>query len=392
MALELMGYGTMEGVRRPRRSKEDTATIAVRFALGGIFTITCVACLMIFSWSSIVHSPTELADKSVGKQNLWLQPVSGKSTASDADSGKDHATPIVDEPGTPKNSAGLRGSRSSEASGVLKAGPDVGPTKAGKLGFISGDRFGHDHVFRDGGYAPRDLIGDEEAHYDESDWPHPPRPEWRHAYNDYDADDEASRRVHPYDMYLGFHPSVHYRDDRDVYSDGYGDHRGVHYDKQPNDRFGDFFHGRTEGYDWFHPEYSHEDIGPGEFAWSMDHDPVIGDEGYSRYRPNFYMDWDGSGRNLDETKTMGDEDFLADTAGAGFRAPTQRLRLVGATPKQRAEMQKMAAEIRAERARLAREEGGEGRAVRVRQQQLTLRQDRNGETAGNVAPMLLVVE
>lgn len=381
-------------------------------ALGGLVAVTCLAGVMIVSWSHVVDRAVELADKSsaaegglvseigkynvagrllkdrravqslsaqykqaqkdLKKQSLMLQPSPASDLSGKLQQAKNALEKTTDE-------VVNAGAQAKSAAGLKStAGPDQSPSKVGKLGFISGDRFGHDHVFRDGGYGPRDLVGDEEAHYDAADWPEPPRPEYgsRAFNNDDDFDSENARHHHPYDIYLGFHPSVHDRDDRDVYSDGYGDHYGVHYDRQPNDRFGDFFHGRTAGYDWFHPEHPHEDIGPGEFAWSMDHDPVIGDEGYSRYRPNFYMDWDGSGRSMDETKTMGDEDFMEDPAGAGFKQQRpQTLRLVNATPKQQAEMMKLQREIRVARARLMARKAG------VRKQQLTLRQDRNGENA-----------
>lgn len=38
-----------------------------------------------------------------------------------------------------------------------------------------------------------------------------------------------------------------------------------------------------------------------QYAWSEQKNPVIGDEGAKRYRPNYYMNWDDSGRNLQDT-------------------------------------------------------------------------------------------
>lgn len=41
-----------------------------------------------------------------------------------------------------------------------------------------------------------------------------------------------------------------------------------------------------------------------QYAWSEQKNPVIGDEGAKRYRPNYYMNWDDSGRNLQDTGAL----------------------------------------------------------------------------------------
>jgi hypothetical protein len=67
------------------------------------------------------------------------------------------------------------------------------------------------------------------------------------------------------DKYYGYHFPVHYRDDRNVYSNGYGEHLGTVYgdngvkpgvlQKGVTDHFGAFFHGLTPGYDWREARY-----------------------------------------------------------------------------------------------------------------------------------------
>eukprot|EP00961_Rhodomonas_salina_P193442 2611300-Rhodomonas_salina.1 len=63
MALEAMSYGTMEAVVRERR-RTDPVKTGVRMALGGLVAVTCLAGVMIVSWSHVVDRAVELADKS----------------------------------------------------------------------------------------------------------------------------------------------------------------------------------------------------------------------------------------------------------------------------------------------------------------------------------------
>ncbi len=86
---------------------------------------------------------------------------------------------------------------------------------------------------------------------------------------------------------------------------------------------------------------------------------------------------------------------MDDPRPAGFKAQTQRLRLVRATRQQEAEMRALQSDVTAERKKLALQDAtwraGRGeRQGRVRDQQLSLRQEHNGETAGTLPPLLLL--
>jgi hypothetical protein len=139
-------------------------------------------------------------------------------------------------------------------------------------GFISGDRFGEHHVYDDYGIDHNRRRGNwAERHF--GYWMDTANGHHQYVCDNYDDPYETGthRRVNVPDnewcddKYYGYHFPVHYRDDRNVYSNGYGEHLGTVYGdngvkpgvlhKGVTDHFGAFFHGLTPGYDWREARY-----------------------------------------------------------------------------------------------------------------------------------------
>mmetsp|Transcript_72680 Transcript_72680/g.106536 ORF Transcript_72680/g.106536 Transcript_72680/m.106536 type:complete len:937 (+) Transcript_72680:60-2870(+) len=197
-------------------------------------------------------------------------------------------------------------------------------------GFISGDRFGEHHVFNDYGINHNRRRGNwAQRHF--GDWINTAdgRQQYVCDYHDDPYETGTHRRVDVIDnewcddQYYGYQFPVHYHDDSEVYTNGYGEHLGTQYGdhgvkpgvmhKTKWDHYGDFFHGVSPGYDWVEEHGRNSELPSiAQFAYSSSKDKTYGDEGDKRQRPLYYMDWDGDGtRALDNTKTFGEEDFMS---------------------------------------------------------------------------------
>jgi len=354
-------------------------SIAIRAGVVGVLALTCAAMVMISRWTHV----TELAERAVVgqlqarrlmKQRMATQSIAQRlHTAKQtmvASSGKE-ARVLKGE--VQKLAAELKQSQKRERE-LLESPPvpeGAPPEGAHQLGFVTGDRFGNHHYHHDMARTDGtiDPIKEEDR---EKYW-------WGREDDDVDEDPYEVRAygLNPYN-YHNYHPSTHYTDERNVYSQGYGNRFGRHYGESMADvgrvnggrrplhreveRFGDFFHGKTDGYDWWSgANAKHDNIE--DYAWSATHNPVIGDEGSARYRPTFYGDWDGSGKSVEDTHTYMDEGWLSDSEfksnGAQMLAKQR-----AATPKQRAEIKSLRAKIAATKKAILAQHVSPGKKVK----------------------------
>jgi len=250
-------------------------------------------------------------------------------------------------------------SSSDVAKDLMKADQDLakakmlsnpmGKRRFHKLGFVSGDRNGNHHVYNDLGYGEHRRENWVERHYDDGYWIDPRTGKQQYICDDVDDPERyrplptdndgfdrkwffdwvqtgTHRREYiddPWcdDQYYGYHFPVHYHDDREVYSNGYGKHFGEHYGFGPQDHYGEFFHGLSPGYDWVE-EHGSENANDQllGYAYPDEKNHVIGDEGSARYRPLHYMDWDSDGtRAINTANSYGEEDFLSDASAKRTR-------------------------------------------------------------------------
>ena len=246
--------------------------------------------------------------------------------------------------------------------------------------FISGDRFGNHHVYNDFGINHNRRRGN---------WRERHVGHWRNTADgrkqyicDY-VDDPYGTGTHRRldvvnnawcdDEYLGYHFPVHYHDDRDVYGNGFGEHLGTVYgddsvkpgvlQKTVPDRYGDFFHGTSPGYDWVeeHARGRHEPAIT-QYAYSTSKDKTYGDDGDKRQRPLYYMDWDSDGtRALDHTAAYGEEDF---TKNGGDFAATPRGRTGLRARQQLLQKERRVARSLARQAREEQEQVNEARLAK----------------------------
>eukprot|EP00960_Hanusia_phi_P051875 761075-Hanusia_phi.AAC.1 len=289
----------------PRLERKRGDMLIVRGAIVSIAAVTVAAALMISTWSARV--PTVLQSSSdVAKELL----------KADQDLAKARMM---------SNTATAQ-SRSQ--------------SRFHKLGFVSGDRNGNHHVYNDLGYGDHRRENWIERHYGDGYWIDPRTGKQQYICDGVDdperfrplpTDDDGFYRKWFFDwvqtgthrreyvddpwcddQYYGYHFPVHYHDDREVYSNGYGKHFGDHYGFGPQDHYGEFFHGLSPGYDWVeeHGQENANDQLLG-YAYPDEENHVIGDEGSARYRPLHYMDWDSDGtRAIDTANSYGEEDFL----------------------------------------------------------------------------------